>query len=172
MIKQILKYKFLLAALFCSTFVFSYSEALARDGHDRGHHDRYHYRDDGRWYRSNWFWFDLGVTALTLGAVVDSLPRGYTTVMVGNQPYYYYNQVYYQPYYPSGYVVVAPVAVPPSAIPAPAQSADTVTINVPNRDGTYTPITLVRRGDGYVGPQGEYYSGHPTVEQLRVLYGR
>ena len=27
-------------------------------------------------------------------------------------------------------------------------------------------------GDGFVGPQGEYYPGHPTVEQLKILYGK
>lgn len=49
---------------------------------------------------------------------------------------------------------------------------DTVTIYVPNSNGSYTPITLVKHGNGYLGPQGEYYAGNPTVAQLKVLYGR
>jgi len=49
---------------------------------------------------------------------------------------------------------------------------DTVTIYVPNSNGSYTPITLVKHGNGYIGPQGEYYAGNPTVAQLKVLYGR
>ena len=51
-------------------------------------------------------------------------------------------------------------------------SADTVVINIPNEDGSYTPVTLVKHGEGYLGPQKEYYTGHPTVAQLRVLYGK
>ncbi len=35
-----------------------------------------------------------------------------------------------------------------------------------------TAVTLKRAGTGYVGPQGEYYSDNPTVEQLKVLYGK
>ena len=45
-------------------------------------------------------------------------------------------------------------------------------INIPNNNGSYTAITLIKRGNGYVGPQGEFYPGKPTVEQLRALYGR
>jgi hypothetical protein len=144
-------------------------EAFARDHHHGGGH--YHYRGD-RWYRSDWFWFDVGLAALAIGALVDALPPGHTTVVVGGLPYYYYNNIYYRPYYPSGYIVVPAPAAPAVVVPAPPQRGETVVINVPNRDGTYTPVTLVRWGDGYVGPQGEYYAGHPTVEQLRVLYGR
>ena len=48
----------------------------------------------------------------------------------------------------------------------------TVVINVPNHNGSYTPIALRKSGSGYIGPQGEYYHGNPTVTQLRALYGR
>ena len=51
-------------------------------------------------------------------------------------------------------------------------SADTVVINIPNKDGSYSQVTLVKHGEGYLGPQKEYYEGHPTVEQLQVLYGK
>ena len=33
-------------------------------------------------------------------------------------------------------------------------------------------VTLKRSGNGFVGPQGEYYADNPTVEQLKVLYGK
>jgi hypothetical protein len=109
---------------------------------------------------------------------VTTIPLGHRTVIVGGATYYYYDNVYYQGY-PSGYVVVpAPVAVAPAVVapavvtPAVLPSAETLTINVPNYNGSYTPVTLVRRGNGYVGPQGEYYPGNPTVEQLKVLYGK
>lgn len=48
----------------------------------------------------------------------------------------------------------------------------TIVINVPNHNGSYTPIALRKSGRGYIGPQGEYYHGNPTVAQLAALYGR
>ncbi len=47
-----------------------------------------------------------------------------------------------------------------------------MTINIPNSDGTYTPVQISKRDGGYTGPQGEFYSGHPTVDQLKILYGK
>lgn len=131
------------------------------------------------------------------GAYVEYLPDGYTTVVVGGVPYYYSNGVYFRPHM-SGYVVVAapvqnsapvdqssPPAAPQAAVPlqSPAPSgeqsgslsvapqSDTVTVNVPNAKGGFTPVKLVKRNGGYVGPQGEFYSGNPTVDELKALYG-
>lgn len=49
---------------------------------------------------------------------------------------------------------------------------ETVVINIPNSNGSYTQVTLRKSGSGYIGPQGEYYPEHPTVEQLKALYGK
>jgi len=49
---------------------------------------------------------------------------------------------------------------------------DTVTVNVPNAHGGYTPVKLVKIDKGYLGPRGEFYQGHPTVAQLKVRYGK
>ena len=98
------------------------------------------------------------VVAAPVGAVIPILPIGYRTIVIGRGTYYYYGGVYYRRY-PSGYVVV----------PAPVT---TVVINIPNSNGSYTPVVLQKSGDGYVGPQGEYYPGHPTVGQLKVLYAK
>jgi hypothetical protein len=46
-----------------------------------------------------------------------------------------------------------------------------VTINIPNSKGGFTAVRLVKYKDGYIGPQDELYPNHPTVDQLRVLYG-
>jgi hypothetical protein len=136
--------------------------------------ERYNYHD-GRFFRPSWFGFEFLLSTPPFGAIVMSLPIGHHTVVIGGAQYYSYDNVYYKPC-PSGYVVVPqPTVVVPSApvYSAPAQIPnETVTINVPNSNGSYTSITLVRRDNGYVGPQGEYYANHPTVEQLRVLYGR
>ncbi len=49
--------------------------------------------------------------------------------------------------------------------------ASTVVINVQNSNGSYTPVTLRRAGNQYIGPRGEYYSALPTEQQLKVAYG-
>jgi hypothetical protein len=50
-------------------------------------------------------------------------------------------------------------------------SAQTTTVYIPRKNGSVTAVTLVRHNQGYLGPQGEYYPGNPTVEQLKILYG-
>jgi len=173
MFKQISKFKvvlviFLVLAVFCS-------DAFAWGGGGRG--GRHYYRGD-RWYRHGWFGFDVAVSALTIGALIDSLPPRYDTVVVGGVPYYYYGNSYYRPYPYGGYVVVPPppVMVQPEMAPVvvqpQGQTPGTLVINVPNSRGGWTSVSLQRRGNGFVGPQGEYYSENPTVEQLKVLYGK
>lgn len=152
-----------------------------------------HYYRNGSWYRHGWLGFDIAVSALAIGALIDSLPPRHTTVVVAGTPYYYFDNYYYRPHPYGGYVVVPPpvltqpVAIMPqttqivSAAPAyitastmqpNIQIQDTSTINIPNSSGGYTAVTLKRSGNGYIGPQGEYYSDNPTVEQLKVLYGK
>ncbi|MCX5707432.1 MAG: DUF6515 family protein [Candidatus Omnitrophica bacterium] len=137
-------------------------------------HERYNYHD-GRFYRPSWFGFEFLLSTPPFGAIVMSLPIGHHTVVIGGAQYYSYNNVYYKPC-PSGYAVVPQPAVAVAPAPvflAPQQVPnETVTINVPNSNGSYTAITLVKRDNGYIGPQGEYYPDHPTLEQLRALYGR
>ena len=163
------------------------ANAFARDrdrsrGHKHGReeiivgHDRYHYHD-GRFYRPSWFGFEFSVVTPPFGAVVSFLPFGYRTIVVAGAPYYYYNGVYYRSC-PSGYLVVPQPVLTPEAVSGPivarsyASAPGTVTINVPNANGSFTPVTLVKQGNGYIGPQGEYYSGNPTVDQLKALYGK
>jgi len=139
-------------------------------------HYRYH---DGRFYRPVFFGlFEILVNVPPVGAIVTVLPAGHKIVIVGGATYYYYDNVYFMAH-PSGYAVVAaPIAVSSVTVSSPVTietqkaSGETVIINIPNVNGSYTPVTLVKQKDGYVGPQGEYYPGHPTVEQLRVLYGK
>lgn len=45
------------------------------------------------------------------------------------------------------------------------------TINIPNDKGGYTPVVIKRTKDGFVGPQGEFYSEFPRVAQLKIMYG-
>ncbi len=52
-----------------------------------------------------------------------------------------------------------------------SRTSDEVIINIPTSNGGFTPVRLTKHGTGYIGPQGEYYEGNPTVRQLEVLYG-
>jgi hypothetical protein len=129
--------------------------------------DRYHYRD-GRWYGRGWFGWEFAVSALAIGALVESLPPQHTTVVVENTSYYYDNNVYYRQLPDGAYVVVQP----PVLVSPQVQPLETLTINIPNSRGGYTAVTLRRSGGGFIGPQGEYYQDTPSVDQLRALYGR
>jgi len=181
MTKQILKNKLLIVIFFLLSLSLSYSNAFAWGGH--GGHSHYYYRGS-HWYHSGWF-FGSFATGLAVGTLVATLPPYYEIVYVGGAPYYYYDSVYYRPC-STGYIVVpapaaitvvrAPVATTVVAAPVVTQSevtsGETIVINIPNASGGYAPVTLTKHKTGYIGPQGEYYEGHPTVEQLRVLYGK
>jgi hypothetical protein len=133
-------------------------------------HNRYDYRD-GRFFRTGWFGLRIAIGVPPAGIIVSFLPSGHRTMVVRGATYYYYDNVYYRDC-PGGYVVVPqPVVVANSPVVVQPQG-ETVTINVPNSNGSFTPIILVKQGNGYIGPQGEYYAGNPTVMQLRTLYGR
>lgn len=58
------------------------------------------------------------------------------------------------------------------AVPETTYSGDSVTVNVPNSNGSYTAVVLKRSGNGYVGPQGEYYDQIPSTQQLQAMYGK
>lgn len=59
------------------------------------------------------------------------------------------------------------VATPP-VISAP----DQFIVNIPNKNGGFTPIVIKRSRNGFIGPQGEYYPEFPKVFQLEIMYGR
>jgi len=44
-------------------------------------------------------------------------------------------------------------------------------VNVQNSNGSITPVTLTRSGNGWVGPRGEYYPSMPSSHQLHSIYG-
>ncbi len=145
------------------------------DRHETSYHGHYRYHH-GRYYKPVFFGlFEVIIGVPQVGAVVRVLPTGYNVAVIGGVTYYHHNNVYYRTC-PSGYVVVpAPsnvVVVPATVVPAYNIYGERVVINVPNARGGYTAVTLVKLQDGYVGPQGEYYVGHPTTAQLAALYGR
>jgi len=174
----------LLAAGVCFLSVLVYSNAFARDDDRRGkqrhevvevRHERYNYHD-GRFYKPSWFGLEFFLDTPPIGAIVRVLPFGSTRITVGGIQYLHYDRVYYQPC-TSGYIVVPEPVVLSNVVYVngdnqynQALSGERVTINVPNSNGSYTPVTLIKRNNGYIGPQGEYYTTHPTIEQLKALY--
>ena len=98
MYKHILKNKLLLMLVVIIMVV----SVISQDAYAWGGRGGWH---GGRWYGNGWFWFGAAATALTLGAIVGSLPPYYNTVYYGGVPYYYYDGIYYRPY-SNGYMVV------------------------------------------------------------------
>src|SRR5208283_85529 len=77
----------------------------------------------------------------------------------------------YEPPPPEQVVVAQPAPVVVQG-PTTIYSGDTVTVNVPNSSGGFTAVVLKRSGNGYVGPQGEYYDQVPSTAQLQAMYGK
>lgn len=50
-------------------------------------------------------------------------------------------------------------------------AANTITINVVNSNGSYTPVLLRRNGGTWIGPRGEVYTAIPSEVQLKSVYG-
>lgn len=104
----------------------------------------------------------------------------YQPVLVNGVTYYVNNGVYYI-YTQYGYQAVAtPVgatapmvqAATVAASPASTDTGDSMTVNIPNDKGGYTSVLLKKSGNGFIGPQGEFYSEFPKVSQLQVMYGK
>lgn len=67
-------------------------------------------------------------------------------------------------------VIQQPIIVQQPAQPEPPQPL-TMTINIQNSNGSFTPVLLRQVGTKWVGPKGEYYDNLPSVGQLRPIYG-
>ncbi len=127
-----------------------------------------------------------------IGAVIREIPPYSRVMVINGVPYYTYNGVFYQ-YTPRGYMVIdqsalapvtvmpvvqpaaapAPVVVVQSPAPTPVISSDTsFTVNIPDAKGGYTSVIIQRSGNGFKGPQGEFYPEFPKVEQLKVMYAK
>lgn len=139
---------------------------------------------------------DYVVVAPPVGAIVTAIPTDYQPVVVNGVTYYYDSGTYYV-YTPAGYQVVPPpvvqstpviqsspatapanpaptVSVTPSSAPATSTETEdsSFTVNIPNDKGGYTAVVIKKSGNGFVGPQGEFYSEFPKVSQLKVMYGK
>jgi len=125
-----------------------------------------------------------------MGAYVTAIPPDFQQMVINGRVYYTSDGIYYV-WTHHGYKVVAapgiyetpvvvqqpapvvytqPATTVVEAPPAPVQ--DSFTINVPNNGGSYTPVVIRRSGNGYTGPQGEFYASFPSVAQLKAMYSK
>jgi uncharacterized protein YcfJ len=59
-----------------------------------------------------------------------------------------------------------------TAKPEKQDAANTVTVNIANSNGSFTPVKLTKQGENrYVGPKGEVYDHLPTEAELKPVYG-
>ena len=54
----------------------------------------------------------------------------------------------------------------------PVDQQNDFTVKIPNDHGGYTTLLIKRSGNGFTGPQGEFYPEFPTVSQLKMMYGK
>lgn len=133
------------------------------------------YYNDGIYYQYR----DRRYVAVSapIGVRIPYLPYGYEILNVNGRNYYHHRGVYYV-HSASGYLVVSePVerATEVVYVDSPREQTsslvDTIELNIPNNSGGYNAVLLKRQGEGFVGPQGEYYNEFPTVGELQVIYG-
>ena len=133
----------------------------------------------GHGYDRDWNWGHNHNSGYVYGGhskvVVRVLPVGYRTVVVSDIPYYVYQDTYYVTG-PGGYVVTTPPpAIPPTTVMETVEEKkpiDSYEIHIPNANGSYTLVIIKKTEKGFIGPQGEFYPEHPTVEQLKAMYAK
>jgi hypothetical protein len=82
----------------------------------------------------------------------------------------YIDQRYYVGY--ADYAPIRPDYVDTDELLLPPAPQKEFTVNVPNDHGGYTTVLIKRSGNGFVGPQGEYYPEFPKISQLKLMYGK
>ncbi len=173
--------KILLVFLIAGLFLIQPTDSYAWD-HGRGHSHAYvslnlgwpgPYYGYGPYYR--YYGDPYYYPSYPAYTVVES--PSFQAVVVNGATYYVNNGVYYV-YTQYGYQAVqAPVGIPSATVQAQtatvsAEGDDALTVNVPNDKGGYNAVIIKRSGQGFVGPQGEFYSEFPKVSQLKLMYGK
>jgi len=134
---------------------------------------KFYYRDGAYYHKDRHGYHAVGAP---IGACIARLPRGHDVIYVDGHKYYVYNDVYYE-HTRDGYVVIDRPRLSltkyngRSKSKATAYADDEFTLRIPDNKGGYTPVIIKRVGDGFTGPQGEYYEDFPKVKQLKVIYG-
>jgi len=129
-----------------------------------GWHSYYYY--DGLYY--NYVGGDYVLINPPIGAYVSVIPSDFQPVIINGRTYYTDNGVYYILTRHHGYKVVAR----PVIYVQPAVAQNSFPVNIPNSNGAYITVVVRKSGNGFIGPQGEFYAQFPSVAQLRVMYSK
>ena len=131
-------------------------------GHDRGHHDRSYVNigfsilPDNYYYNAPYY--PPVDDVLVSPPLYEPVVVNGNTYYINNGSYYVYNGYGYEAVEPPVTVTQPPIVVQPTTVVNQEQSADSFTVNIPNKKGGYTAVTLKKSGNGYTGPQGEFYT--------------
>lgn len=137
---------------------------------------RPYYYGGGRFYEKRVHSY-VGVAA-PVGIMVQELPLYHRTVVIDGVTYHEYDGIYYKGGAAGYQVVSLPLAHSQSgplqlaSAPGAFGHDDRVTINVPNENGSYTPVELKEMNGLYIGPRGEVYNTKPSTDQLKIMYGQ
>ncbi len=147
--------------------------------HDRGwssHRRDHHWRTTEPLISVEWFPVYQRRHDIYYASAAPIVELPHKTVVIDGVVYHEYDGVYYKGG-PADYAMM-PIASTPGTVAAVATAPgkevkDTEVINVPNANGSYTPVILQVAKDGtYVGPQGEVYAAKPELEQLKAMYAK
>ena len=149
-----------------------------------GLHRYYYY--DGLYY--TYIGGEYVLVTPPIGAHVNVIPPDFQPVLINGVTYYTDNGIYYILTRHHGYkVVIAPMVVgyvqpqqvvvsqPVTTVvtaPVAVDTQDTFPVNIPNNSGGYTTVMIKKSGNGFVGPQGEFYAEFPKVGQLKAMYAK
>ncbi len=133
-----------------------------------GWHRYFYY--DGLYY--SYIGGDYVLVNPPMGAYVGTIPSDFRPVIINGVTYYTSNGTYYILTRYHGYRVVAAPVVYAQPVPVAEYTQNIIPVNVPNNYGGYKTEIIKRSGNGFVGPQGEFYVEFPRISQLKIMYGR
>jgi hypothetical protein len=107
-----------------------------------------------------------------VGAVVVKLPDNSVVINDGDETYYVDDGIFYRKVW-DGYKVIAPPFGPRDSdgVLMAGNDRDDISIRLPDSEGGYVEVLLSRTGQGFKGPQDEYYPEFPPMDQLQEMYG-
>lgn len=176
--------------LFAALFLFMPQTAMAKSGksdhwesgsshYGNKHHKHYKHHKHHSYYKHKHHHHYP-----SYGKIIFNLPHSSVSIILGGKKYYYGEGIYYHKkhhYYvvaePPGVLVSPPPVIVYADKPAPApyeiEGVQYITVNVPNKKGGYTAVTLKKTdSEGFIGPQGEFYHEFPSISELKTIYAQ
>ena len=174
----------ILSLLMMCPFI-SYADSHDHDHHDTGHHDRSHISFVfSVWPNNDYYsapYYPSADEVLVSEPIYQPIVINGITYYLNNGTYYVYNGYGYQAVASPVMVVQQPVTIlqPPAIVDSNNSPSigtvgdiDSITINIPDKKGGYIAVIIKKSKNGFIGPQGEFYSEFPKVAQLEVIYGK